>query len=450
VTRKRATESQVAAVRRLVREQVATVEKLEPQAMVPTLRVLAAARREMQHELAHWVGTVKDPTERFGPHQLRVLLRQLEGTIEALGANFERFVANRPTKATAAERALLDTLKKGTHSTGHLAVKNLEAEITKLGHMFGESIVAPNISAASVVSRGERLLLKRSESSAARYATNIAADLRFQLGVGVARNETFEQLTQRLRRLGGPRGPVAVRGIFGTPSAIIEDIPEGLFVRYRHFAERIVRTELMHEYNIQHIEGIRELNAMSPKGGAPALKIPKLSRKTEGVVETVSSRSLTDYGFYRFTNMSPGKLENARKHIREGQRDPITAVVSPNGQIYIDDGRHRLQAAIEAGVKVKVKYVRGSNVDNSLDPGVEHVKTEPEPHGDVYQMRWDSAADRRVCPDCKHLDGCIAPMGGTFLGWGPPPLHPNCRCIVLAWRADWPEIWGDPSDRVAA
>ena len=63
----RATEQQVAAVRRLVREQVATVEILEPQALAPTLRVLVAARDEMRKELADWIRTVEDPSARVGP-----------------------------------------------------------------------------------------------------------------------------------------------------------------------------------------------------------------------------------------------------------------------------------------------------------------------------------------------------------------------------------------------
>jgi hypothetical protein len=445
----RATDKQVAAVRRLVREQVGMVAKLEPMTLEPTLRVLMHARDEMRTELSHWMSSVKDPTEQFTPFQLRATLRQLEGSIEALGVNYNRFLAGQKTQARKAGDALLDSLKKGTRATGALSVKTLEQEVSRLSHVFGDHINIPDINATAVMARGESLLFKRTASSAARYAGTVAEDLRFQFAVGVARNETFEQLVQRLRKLGGPKGPVAVRGIFGNHDAIIEDIPEGLFTRYRHFAERIVRTEMMAMYNVQHIEGIKALNAMTARG-APALKVPKLIKgKREEVFETVSARSLTDHGFYRFTNMQPGKLENARKHIREGQRDPITAVVSPNGQIYIDDGRHRLQAAIEAGVDIKIKYVRGADVDNAGE-GVEFVKTEPAAGGD-YKMRWDSAADRRVCPQCSELDGEIAPIGGTFKGFGPPPLHPRCRCIVVAWHDSWPtEIIGDPDMKMAA
>lgn len=259
---RRATREQVAGVRRLVREQVAAVERIEPEAIKPVLEVLTEARRELREDLRRWMATIDNPTDTFTAHRMRVMLRSLEGTCKALGVKLDEFVDGRAVHATRAERALLDGLRKGTRETGALSVKALETEIGRLGHLFEQSLVGPQIDQAIVLARGDRLLFKsgRIPSSAARYGGNIADDLRFQISVGVARGETFEQLTQRLRRIGGPTGPVAVRGIMGHPGAIIEDIPEGLFVRYRHFAERVVRTEMMNAYNIQHREGIRLLN----------------------------------------------------------------------------------------------------------------------------------------------------------------------------------------------
>src|SRR5690606_9447859 len=79
--------------------------------------------------------------------------------------------------------------------------------------------------------------------------------------LGLAQNETFAQLTNRLRRLGGPRGLVALRGIAGRPGAHVEEIAEGLFRRYRNWAERLARTEVMSAYNVQHRDAIEELEA---------------------------------------------------------------------------------------------------------------------------------------------------------------------------------------------
>ncbi len=258
---------QAAAVRRLVREQVAAAEQLEPLAVRPVLEVLLEARKEMRQALREWIATVDDPLERFTAHKLQVMLRALEGPIETLGIRLRDWVepGRRPV-ASALDRAMLDGLRTGARKTGMLAVKNLETEIVRLGHIFGQSLTAPQLDIAAIIARGNKLLFRGEESSAARYAGKVGEDLRFQLAVGVARGETFEQLTQRLRRLGGPTGPVAVRGIFDHPSAIIEDIPEGLFKRYVGSAERLVRTEMMGAYNINHREGIRTLNAERDKG----------------------------------------------------------------------------------------------------------------------------------------------------------------------------------------
>lgn len=250
-----------------MRENVAAIEHLEPQALRPTLEVLLHARNELRADLAKWILTVEDPTERFTAHKMRVMLRSLEGSIDALGIRMRDMLdMTRHPNASALDRSMAKGLEKGVRLTGPLAVKNLETEITRLGHIFGESLVAPQIDTAAVIARGHRLLAPRIETSAKRYGAKIGEDLRFQIAVGVARGETFEQLVQRLRRIGGPTGPVAVRGIFGNANAIVEDIPEGLFKRYAYFAERYVRTEMMNAYNVQHDEGIRELNDSREKG----------------------------------------------------------------------------------------------------------------------------------------------------------------------------------------
>lgn len=54
-----------------------------------------------------------------------------------------------------------------------------------------------------------------------------------------------------------------------------------------------------------------------------------------------------------------------------------------------------------------------------------------------YLLKWDAAADR-VCPYCLELDGTTCEIDGTFADGVPyPPLHPRCRCAVVAWRKEW-------------
>lgn len=278
----RAARKQVEAIERLVAEQVGAVEHLEAGMLRPMLDVLNEAKRELQRDLRKWLSTVEDPTERFTAHHMRVMLRSIEGAISKLGVRLEDWINHRPLKATKLERAALEGMRAQQHKIGALAVKSLDSEIVRLGHVFGQSLVGPQLDVAAVVARGDRLMMKRFPSSAARYSMHTAEDLRFQIAVGVARGETFEQLVQRLRRIGGPTGPIAVRGIFGAPGAIIEDIPEGLFRRYRHFAERFVRTEMMKAYNTMHDASIKLANDERRPGS------PKFERRCD---ETMDGRT---------------------------------------------------------------------------------------------------------------------------------------------------------------
>lgn len=57
-----------------------------------------------------------------------------------------------------------------------------------------------------------------------------------------------------------------------------------------------------------------------------------------------------------------------------------------------------------------------------------------------WGKRWDAALDGRTCPNCRALDHVIVPNGKPFPGnVDAPPLHPNCRCAVVAWHFDWEE-----------
>lgn len=65
---------------------------------------------------------------------------------------------------------------------------------------------------------------------------------------------------------------------------------------------------------------------------------------------------------------------------------------------------------------------------NAMDPG--------------YVNKWNSSNDKRGCPQCASLDEAIAATGREFRSKGGttalyPPLHPMCRCVVVAWRREW-------------
>lgn len=57
-----------------------------------------------------------------------------------------------------------------------------------------------------------------------------------------------------------------------------------------------------------------------------------------------------------------------------------------------------------------------------------------------YRMRWDAAADSRLCPWCRSLDGKVAKVDEEFeRGVEHPPLHPRCRCALTPWHVEWGE-----------
>ena len=76
-----------------------------------------------------------------------------------------------------------------------------------------------------------------------------------------------------------------------------------------------------------------------------------------------------------------------------------------------------------------------------------------EEDDEQYLMRWDASFDSRRCVQCASMDGQTIPLEGEFatswntksgkkVAWSglQPPAHPNCRCVLLPWMADWPDV----------
>jgi SPP1 gp7 family putative phage head morphogenesis protein len=253
----RPAKDQIEAVERLVREQVAVIESLEPQALRAVLPALVEARNELRRGLSDWLSKVKDGDLRFTAQRQRVALRSLEGALEA---------------AERLEPAMANALGTARRLAGPLSVTHLDEQIARFGSIFGESITAPRIDVAASLAKGDRMLIRRHRTSAARYAGNVRKDIEMQFAIGVAKHETFHELAQRLRKAGGPRGLVALRGVVGEQGAIVEDIAEGLFRRYGHWADRLVRTEMMNAYNLQHDVALEAMNNERDEGAEPYLR----------------------------------------------------------------------------------------------------------------------------------------------------------------------------------
>lgn len=125
----------------------------------------------------------------------------------------------------------------------------------------------------AVIARLRPSLLARHATSVDRYGMSMIDVMQRTIADGFMEGVSQYEMTNRLVSLGGPRGLVSVRATEISPGVVFriaeEDIPEGLFVRHRYWAERIVRTEVAEAQNAVNFEsigdGIREFPDMRKK-----------------------------------------------------------------------------------------------------------------------------------------------------------------------------------------
>jgi hypothetical protein len=241
------------AVSRLVRETVGRVDAIAPDAMRAVLPFLKRARDELQAEL-QTILEGADPDERFTTYQRTLALRGLEAT-------FDRIAELDPAMAKA--------LGIGRSETGQLAVSALDDEVRRLSAIFGDGVPhLPQLDQAAIIAKGDRLLWKRHTQSAGRYAGAIGDDIKAQFAIGLAKGETFSQLAQRMRKL-----DPSVRAAAGwSPPDDANAISDAMFHRWRHWADRVIRTENMHAYNTQHDLAIDQLEADRDEDEEPWLR----------------------------------------------------------------------------------------------------------------------------------------------------------------------------------
>lgn len=234
-------------IRRLLLWINSEVDKLSGVGLAQMSEILSAAQRELQADLARWLAK-HGGSERFTSQVYRNALAQIQGSLRTISKK---------------SPIIAQVLKRSGSVASQTAVKHLIAEVEKFSRLFEGSIRPIPFEAAAVIARGD-LLWPRFDTSAARYAGQIGDDIRKQLGIGVVRGESIDQLTARLARLGGPRGQVALQGKLGSPGVKAEYIAEGLFKRYRHWGERLARTETVNAYNTVAMDGIREAAEHDP------------------------------------------------------------------------------------------------------------------------------------------------------------------------------------------
>jgi hypothetical protein len=231
----------------------------------PSIDALAPALHEAQKELAldlaQWLRSaavrdketghvVIDAEARFTAQRYRAALAQIDEALARV-ADLE----------PAMGKALLD----GSHRAGALAVEHVKRELAAWSPEFSGSVAPIPIREAAILAKGDRMLIPRFRTSAARYAGAVGEDIKRQLSIGMVRGESFFEMTNRMQRMGGPRGLVSLRGVLGEPGAVGDNIAEGLFRRYRSWSARVVRTEAMNSYNVAADASIAEVHKLDPE-----------------------------------------------------------------------------------------------------------------------------------------------------------------------------------------
>lgn len=105
------------------------------------------------------------------------------------------------------------------------------------------------------------------ETSVDRYTSAMISEFERNLSLGFLAGLSQGEMVQMLTGHGGPRGVVSLRArVVGgqVVRTMTENIPEGLFVRHRSWAWRIVRTEASNAYNVARVERLSELEREIP------------------------------------------------------------------------------------------------------------------------------------------------------------------------------------------
>lgn len=224
------------------------------------------------------VVSLRDPAGRKAASQLLELLRSAD---VRLARKLSAYVKGDPVTFTAAhaasiraqtqvvasfvearllgltEEAALSAVLGSIRSTANL-IDKLEFAFKGINHPLA-------LQQASVMSRlansTASSLLAQHETSVDRYKTAMIAQMERRLMVGLVENQTIDQVVDSIVQLKGPKGVVSMRAVLSQGKVVRiaeEDIKEGLFVRYRYWAERIVRTETANAYEEAGLRSLYE------------------------------------------------------------------------------------------------------------------------------------------------------------------------------------------------
>lgn len=151
-----------------------------------------------------------------------------------------------------------------------------------------------------------------------------------------------------------------------------------------------------------------------------------------GVSVAVNQLEHIGYGFdYTLANLEARQW--AQQHVGQlisGISDTTQKGVQQAVARFIDNGEplEQLIADLEPFFgRQRAERIAATEVTRAYQQGSE---TAWKQSGVVSEMEWVTVNDEKVCVQCGPMDEQRAPLGGTFDGTPPPPLHVSCRCFT--------------------
>ena len=226
------------AIERFLSRADAIVQCADPtgrEAARALLQTLADADKSLSRRLAYWTRRrLGGGSMRFSEASLIVYREQIQTAI-ALVQDRLRGITN--TASIEAARV------------GLLMSNNLFNELERA--FVG--VVRPVPLDEAAIVRLRPSLLARHATSVDRYGAAMVDRMERILAQGLAEGASQFQMVQRLTGIRGPTGMVSTRAVEVQPGMVVrlseEYIPEGLFIRHRSWAWRIVRTEVAEAQN---------------------------------------------------------------------------------------------------------------------------------------------------------------------------------------------------------
>lgn len=207
--------------------------------------IMEQAERELSTRLNRWIAE-HAPGDSFTQKRYRNLLVQLR-SVNRIG---RQRLARRPSWVVSAARGLGRAMRKQLGAIADMSNDHLQRELNELGRIFaGTDHQVLNIDMIRLQETGTRVIDKRLEATAARWGEGTWRDMKRQLAIGVAQGESIEEMTNRL---------TALKSGSSSPA-------ESIMSRYKGWARRIVRTEMIWAYNVQHTNAIREAHELDPE-----------------------------------------------------------------------------------------------------------------------------------------------------------------------------------------